>query len=108
MSISKRHRRPALSKIARELALEGFEGAGRPHYEIREKYEWLKDMGSQLWLDTGEAGAADKVWGPEIDALTTNNTLVNQVVQTGAMDGLIGYAAEKSRNRSRISPPKTS
>ncbi|HOK54574.1 MAG TPA: transaldolase family protein, partial [Armatimonadota bacterium] len=34
---------------------------------------------------------------PELEALTTNNTLVNEVVQTGAMDGLIAYGARKIR-----------
>lgn len=60
-----------------------------------------------MWLDTGNAEAAGEVWSPEIEALTTNNTLVNQVVQTGAMDGVVGYAARRSWSCVPIFCPKT-
>ena len=43
---------------------------------------------------------------PRDRALTTNNTLVNQVVQTGAMDGLIGYGARKIRDARPDIPEK--
>lgn len=94
------HRDPALVNAVEKLVLEDFKGASRPHYKPREKYEWLGDLKTRIWLDTGDAVAADKVWGPEIEALTTNNTLVNQVVQTGAMDELIAYAAREIRSAS--------
>lgn len=86
-----------LAQVVRELALEGFEGPGNPHFESNPKFTWLKDLGTRIWLDTGDIKAAEKVWSPEMDALTTNNTLVNQVVQTGAMDGIIGEAAKRIR-----------
>jgi len=89
------HEDMALAGAVRELALEGFKGPGKPEYRSREKYVWLRGVTSRLWLDTGDAQAAESVWSPEIEALTTNNTLVNQVVQTGAMDGLVGYGARK-------------
>jgi transaldolase len=91
------HEDVELSKTVRDLALEGFEGPGQLEFESREKYVWLKDLGSQLWLDTGDAEAASHVWSPELEALTTNNTLVNQVVRTGHFDGLIAYATRKIR-----------
>jgi len=87
-----------LSQAVRELALEGYEKPGKIEFESREKYAWLRDLGSSLWLDTGDAEAAQKVWSRELEALTTNNTLVNQVVRTGALDGLIAYAARKIRD----------
>lgn len=87
-----------LIRAVRDLALEGYEGLGKPQYEPREKYEWLRELGSRLWLDTGDASAADTAWAPELEALTTNNTLVNQVVQTGVMDGQIAYATRKIRD----------
>jgi len=91
------HEDTRLTQIVRDMALEGFEGPGNPQKESNEKFRWLRDLGSALWLDTGDAEAADAVWSPELEALTTNNTLVNEVVQTGAMDGLIAYGARKIR-----------
>ena len=91
------HEDAQIAQAVRELALEGYTGPGKPEYDIREKYVWLRKLGSRLWLDTGDITAADPVWGPELEALTTNNTLVNQVVQTGAMDGLVGYASREIR-----------
>lgn len=91
------HEDPQLIEIVKNLALEGFKEPGKTETPSRERYVWLKDLGTELWLDTGDAQAAEKVWSPELEALTTNNTLVNQVVQTGTMDGLISYAAREIR-----------
>jgi len=91
------HEDTGLAQMVRDLALEGFEGPGRLQRESSEKLRWLRDLGTALWLDTGDAEAAETVWGPELEAMTTNNTLVNEVVQTGAMDGLIAYGARKIR-----------
>lgn len=91
------HEDAQVARIVRDLALEGFEGPSKPTFMSHEKYRWLRDVGSRLWLDTGDIAAAEKIWSIELEALTTNNTLVNQVVQTGAMDGLISYAARKMR-----------
>jgi len=52
----------------------------------------LKQMGSELWLDTGDFGGAEKVWTREFSALTTNNTLLNKEVQTGYYDEFIRQA----------------
>lgn len=49
----------------------------------------LNQLGTHLWLDTGNLEEASKLWRREISALTTNNTLANQVVQTGLMDDVI-------------------
>lgn len=98
------HEDAEVARAVKELALEGYEGPGTPGIESIEKYRLLRQAGTRLWLDTGDLGAASKVWSSEIEALTTNNTLVNQVVQTGAMDGVIAYAARKIRGiRSDIS-----
>jgi transaldolase len=86
-----------LARTVREIALEGYKGPGETHYESQPKYAWLRDLGSRIWFDTGDADAAGKVWAAEAEALTTNNTLVNQVVKTGAMDGLISYSARRIR-----------
>lgn len=89
------HADPEIAQAVKELALEGYEGPGSPSFETIEKYRRLRQTGTRLWLDTGDIEAASKVWSSEIEALTTNNTLVNQVVQTGSMDGVIAYAARK-------------
>ncbi len=91
------HEDADLAQAVKELALEGYEGPGKADFESIEKYRWLRETGTRLWLDTGDFEAARKVYASEIEALTTNNTLVNQVVQTGAMDGVIAYAVRKMR-----------
>jgi len=50
----------------------------------------FKETGTELWVDTGNLEKAQSIWKTEFTALTTNNTLANQVVQTGVMDEVIG------------------
>ncbi|MFO8012631.1 MAG: transaldolase family protein [Phycisphaerae bacterium] len=54
----------------------------------------LRDLGSELWLDTGSLDDAAEVWTREFSALTTNNTLLNKEVQRGVYDALIHEAAD--------------
>lgn len=54
----------------------------------------LRDLGTELWLDTGDAGAAEGLWTAEFSALTTNNTLLNAEVQKGLYDELITKAGQ--------------
>ncbi|MDF7798546.1 transaldolase family protein [Pontiellaceae bacterium B1224] len=56
--------------------------------------------GTHLWLDTGDAEAAQKEWSPAFEALTTNNSLLNQEIQKGAYDPFITAAAEAIRSTS--------
>lgn len=56
-------------------------------------WQHLRDTGTHLWLDTGDADAARAVWDPNFEALTTNNTLLNREVQTGRYDELIKKTA---------------
>lgn len=55
----------------------------------------FNQLGTQLWLDTGLLEEASKLWRLEMSALTTNNTLANQVVQTGIMDDVIKNAGRQ-------------
>src|SRR5436189_6265091 len=55
----------------------------------------LNQLGTHLWLDTGNLEEASRLWRREMSALTTNNTLANQVVQTGIMDGVVKNAARR-------------
>ena len=51
-----------------------------------------RELGTQLWLDTGSLDESAELWTPEFQALTTNNTLLNNEVQKGIYDDLIGRA----------------
>jgi transaldolase len=57
----------------------------------------LRELGTELWLDTGNLEEAQSIWTSELSALTTNNTLVNQVVQTGVLDDVVADAVEDLR-----------
>lgn len=55
----------------------------------------LRELGTELWMDTGELELAQSIWKNELTALTTNNTLANQVVQSGVMDDVIQETVDK-------------
>ena len=54
----------------------------------------LRELGMELWLDTGDMEEAERLWSAEFTALTTNNTLLNKEIQKGIYDGWIPVAAE--------------
>lgn len=91
------HEDEKLVELVRQLALKDYSPPSVAAFESNRKYAWLREAGSELWLDTGDASAAEKVYAAEISAMTTNNALVNQVIQTGVMDGLIAYGAREIR-----------
>jgi hypothetical protein len=53
----------------------------------------LRELGTDLWLDTSSIAETEPLWTREFSALTTNNTLLNKEIQTGRYDGLIACAA---------------
>jgi transaldolase len=53
----------------------------------------LRQVGTELWLDTGDIDAASELWSAEMTALTTNNTLLNKEIQKGIYDEFIHEAA---------------
>jgi transaldolase len=57
-------------------------------------WKGLADLGTRLWLDTGDIEAAGKLWTDEFSGLTTNNTLLNKEVQKGIYDGVIADAGK--------------
>jgi transaldolase len=72
-----------------------------PHFdEGKEKYKsnpiWrrLRELGSELWLDSGNIEEIQGVWTDDFSALTTNNTLLNKEIQTGQYDSLIEAASK--------------
>ncbi len=64
-------------------------------YESHPLLAKLKTLGTELWLDTGDLDLALSIWKTDLSALTTNNTLANQVVQSGAMDDVIKETSAK-------------
>ncbi len=86
-----------LAGRVREFVREGF----TPHFgELAEAFDshptWsrMRELGTELWLDTGSLEESGQLWTREMTALTTNNTLLNNEVQKGIYDDLIGQAAE--------------
>ena len=77
-----------LDEILHRLAFEKIEGES-PRNESDPLLARLKALGTEVWVDTGELEKAQEIWKDELTALTTNNTLANQVVQSGAMDQII-------------------
>ncbi|MFP4058117.1 MAG: transaldolase family protein [Candidatus Brocadiia bacterium] len=57
----------------------------------------VRELGTELWLDTGSLEDAGELWTREFAALTTNNTLLNKEVQRGIYDDLIREAANLLR-----------
>ncbi len=88
-SISEIHSREEIKRAAAQIDRKSTRGPGQMEAESRPLLQALVDAGSELWLDTGDQAAAAAVWSPEMRGLTTNNTLVNQVIQTGALDSTI-------------------
>ena len=54
----------------------------------------FRELGTELWLDTGSMPDAEGLWTQEFSALTTNNTLLNRAIQTGCYDSLIVEIAQ--------------
>ena len=65
-------------------------GDDQPAFQSDPVMARFKESGTELWVDTGDLEKAQSIWKSEFTALTTNNTLANQVVQTGVMDEVIG------------------
>lgn len=59
-----------------------------------ELWQKCNNLGTELWLDTGNIEDISKYWTRQFTALTTNNTLLNREVQTGRYDSLIADIAE--------------
>jgi transaldolase len=55
-------------------------------------WQALRELGTELWLDTGDLEAAAALWTREFTALTTNNTLLNREIQKGTYDPVIEKA----------------
>jgi len=89
-----------IAERVHEFVLAGFAaGAGEERLAAAPDVEWqkIRAAGTALWLDTGDLDEASKLWCAEFSGLTTNNTLLNQEVQKGLYDNLVGRAAAALR-----------
>jgi transaldolase len=80
----------------REFVRRDFEphfGARKGDFPSNPLWGRLRELGSELWLDTGSLDESGALWSEEMSALTTNNTLLNREVQSGQYDVLIKEAA---------------
>ena len=85
---------------AAETLARGEGPAAAPAAKGADEPAWqaLRAHAFRLWLDTGDLDEAAALWSPQLAGLTTNNTLVNQEVQTGAHDELIRRAGAEIRS----------
>jgi len=83
--------------VSLDLALEGTSPLADLPVTPHPLASALAAAGTEPWLDTGDRAAASSAWDPEVRALTTNNTLVNQVIQSGALDEVIAGASKRLR-----------
>jgi transaldolase len=83
-----------LEEVLHGLAFEKIEGKS-PRSQSDPLLARLKALGTEVWVDTGELEKAQEIWKNELTALTTNNTLANQVVQSGIMDDVIEDTVHK-------------
>ncbi len=87
----------AFDRKIHDFVKEGFSpsfGKLRKSFRKEPLWERLRELGSELWLDTGSINQARELWTQQFSSLTTNNTLLNKEVQTGKYDSLIFQAAE--------------
>ncbi|MFQ5749221.1 MAG: transaldolase family protein, partial [Planctomycetota bacterium] len=66
----------------------------------------MRELGTELWLDTGDMEAASAQWSAEFTALTTNNSLLNKEIQKGIYDEWIPRAAQAVREDRQDIPEK--
>jgi len=56
-------------------------------------WQRMREVGTELWLDTGDMDEAARLWSGEFTALTTNNSLLNKEIQKGIYDAWVPQAA---------------
>ncbi|MBN1360449.1 MAG: transaldolase family protein [Sedimentisphaerales bacterium] len=95
-----------LSQKVHDFVRQDFAPAfGRRQEEFESNPLWgqFRDLGTELWLDSGNFDDVGEIWTREFSALTTNNTLLNREVQTGRYDDLILEAARLLSGFSELS-----
>jgi len=88
-----------LARAVKEFCLARFAGPSTAEYPSNPTWKALRELGTELWLDTGDIEEAKALWCAEFSALTTNNTLLNKEVQKGIYDDLVPEAAALLRKQ---------
>ncbi len=83
--------------IMRDLLRKTAAPSGKPAFGKDPVWEGLRKLGTRLWLDTGDLEGARSLWTAEMEALTTNNTLLNREIQKGIYDSEIPEVAAALR-----------
>jgi transaldolase len=88
-----------IAGVAHDIAHQGLPCPMEAQKKFAEKPIWrrLRDLGTDLWLDTGDIEEAEGLWCTEFEALTTNNTLLNKEIQKGIYDDLVRDTANSLR-----------
>ena len=86
-----------VADLIHQIAFKKVEKNVLPLHKTDALLEKLKVLGTESWVDTGDLDLARTVWKTGFTALTTNNTLANQVVQSGIMDEVIKDTVERIR-----------
>ncbi len=90
-----------LSEQVREFVRRDFVprfGLRTEAFRSNAKWKPFRDLGTELWLDSGNLDDIADVWTREFTGLTTDNTLLNEEIRTGRYDGLIREAVELLRS----------
>ena len=87
-----------LDEKIHDLAVETITSEGCSSADSSDSLKRLRALGTEPWVDTGDLEKARSVWKEEMGALTTNNTLANQVVQSGVMDDVILQTVKKLKD----------
>ncbi|MEN6383625.1 MAG: transaldolase family protein [Phycisphaerales bacterium] len=89
--------KPSLEKRLYNYLIKDFApdySSDKAKFGSNELWQRLNQMGTELWLDTGDIAEINNLWTQDFTAVTTNNTLLNKVVQTGIYDTLITDISE--------------
>jgi len=81
-----------ITEAVYEISRRGFTHEfGKPKIAVNHSAVWQRvhNLGTRLWLDTGDIDEAERLWCQQFEALTTNNTLLNKEVQKGIYDELV-------------------
>ncbi len=84
-----------LSERVREFVRRDFSprfGERSEEFKAEPLWQRFGDLGTALWLDSGNRDQIADVWTREFSALTTNNTLLNKEIQTGRYNEFIREA----------------
>jgi transaldolase len=100
------HHEEKLVAAVKDFVLQGFNArASHPVSPTHPLWARLRQLGTELWLDTGSIKEASELWTREFSALTTNNTLLNREVQSGVYDRLV-VEADKLLQRYDLLPQR--